>query len=138
MQALPMPNAGAGPALAPRLRARTITACPRGRDQLLDSAMRKILAGFGVSVAFTAIVAAQTPTRARDLGVPFEGTPGTLNAITDVPGVTVGHPTLISGEGKLVRGMGPVRTGVTVILPRGKADTAPVFAGTSRKMETGK
>jgi L-aminopeptidase/D-esterase-like protein len=100
--------------------------------------MRKILAGFGVSVAFTAIVAAQTPTRARDLGVPFEGTPGTLNAITDVPGVTVGHPTLISGEGKLVRGMGPVRTGVTVILPRGKADTAPVFAGTSRKMETGK
>ena len=58
--------------------------------------------------------------RARDLGVPFDGTPGPFNAITDVGGVTVGHTTLISGEGKLVVGKGPVRTGVTAILPRGK------------------
>jgi D-aminopeptidase len=57
--------------------------------------------------------------RARDLGVPFDGTPGPLNAITDVQGVLVGHTTLISGEGKLVVGKGPVRTGVTAVLPRG-------------------
>ena len=56
--------------------------------------------------------------RARDLGVPFDGTPGPLNAITDVPGVLVGHTTLISGEGKLIVGKGPVRTGVTAVLPR--------------------
>ena len=68
--------------------------------------------------------------RARDLGVPFDGTPGPLNAITDVPGVTVGQTTLISGEGKLVVGQGPVRTGVTAILPRGlKSMNDPVFAG---------
>jgi D-aminopeptidase len=58
--------------------------------------------------------------RARDLGVPFEGTPGELNAITDVRGVQVGHTTLVEGEGKLVVGEGPVRTGVTAILPLGK------------------
>jgi D-aminopeptidase len=68
--------------------------------------------------------------RARDLGVPFDGTPGPLNAITDVSGVTVGHTTLISGEGKLQIGKGPVRTGVTAILPRGKDTMSnPVFAG---------
>src|SRR5260370_9341745 len=68
--------------------------------------------------------------RARDLGVPFDGTPGPLNAITDIPGVTVGHTTLISGEGKLQIGKGPVRTGVTAILPRGKDSMSnPVFAG---------
>jgi len=68
--------------------------------------------------------------RARDLGVPFDGTPGPLNAITDVAGVTVGHTTLISGEGKLVVGKGPVRTGVTAIFPRGKdIDDAGIFAG---------
>jgi len=66
--------------------------------------------------------------RARDLGVPFDGTPGPLNAITDVAGVTVGHRTLIRGEGVLVVGEGPVRTGVTAILPRGKTYD-PVFAG---------
>jgi D-aminopeptidase len=57
--------------------------------------------------------------RARDLGIPFDGTPGPYNAITDVDGVTVGHTTLISGSGKLVVGKGPVRTGVTAVLPRG-------------------
>lgn len=74
-------------------------------------------------------LAAQTPHRARDLGVPFDGMPGPFNAITDVPGVTVGHTTLILGEGKLERGVGPVRTGVTAILPRGADNPAPVFAG---------
>jgi len=68
--------------------------------------------------------------RARDLGVPFDGTPGPLNAITDVAGVTVGHTTLISGEGKLQIGKGPVRTGVTAVLPRGKESMSDaVFAG---------
>jgi D-aminopeptidase len=68
--------------------------------------------------------------RARDLGVPFDGTPGPFNAITDVPGVTVGHTTLISGEGKLQVGKGPVRTGVTAVLPRGTDSmNNPVFAG---------
>src|SRR5881296_2430112 len=68
--------------------------------------------------------------RARDLGVPFDGTPGPLNAITDVAGVTVGHTTLIFGEGRLQVGKGPVRTGVTAVLPRGKDSmTNPVFAG---------
>jgi D-aminopeptidase len=71
-----------------------------------------------------------TKPRARDLGVPFDGTPGPFNAITDVAGVTVGHTTLISGEGKLQIGKGPVRTGVTAILPRGKDTMSnPVFAG---------
>lgn len=76
------------------------------------------------------IVFSQSKPRARDLGVPFEGTPGTLNAITDVKGIEVGHTTLISGEGKLQVGVGPVRTGVTAILPRGKqSSNDPVFAG---------
>jgi len=67
--------------------------------------------------------------RARDLGVPFEGTPGLLDAITDVKGVEVGYRTLISGDGKLVVGTGPVRTGVTAVFPRGKNSVDPVFAG---------
>jgi D-aminopeptidase len=68
--------------------------------------------------------------RARDLGVPFEGTPGKLNAITDVAGVEVGYATLISGEGKLQVGKGPVRTGVTAIIPRGHASlNDPAYAG---------
>ena len=75
------------------------------------------------------LVFAQVKPRARDLGVPFDGTPGTLNAITDVKGVEVGHTTLISGSGKLKVGEGPVRTGVTAILPRGKNNLSPVFGG---------
>lgn len=68
--------------------------------------------------------------RARALGIPFDGTPGKLNAITDVAGVEVGVTTLISGEGKLEVGKGPVRTGVTAILPRGHASlNDPVYAG---------
>ena len=75
-------------------------------------------------------ISAQTKPRARDLGVPFDGSPGPFNAITDVKGVEVGHTTLISGSGALKIGVGPVRTGVTAILPRGKANfNDPVFAG---------
>src|ERR1700751_1920308 len=76
----------------------------------------------------TTFVFAQTKPRARDLSVPFDGTPGPNNAITDIKGVEVGHTTLISGEGKLVVGQGPVRTGVTAIHPRGKASNDAVFA----------
>jgi len=76
-----------------------------------------------------ACAAESTPRpRARDLGVPFDGTPGPLNAITDVEGVRVGHTTLISGSGKLVVGKGPVRTGVTAVLPRAPADMMDHFA----------
>ncbi|MEP6698974.1 MAG: P1 family peptidase, partial [Verrucomicrobiota bacterium] len=72
----------------------------------------------------------QQTIRARALGIPFDGTPGELNAITDVAGVEVGYTTLISGEGKLEVGKGPVRTGVTAILPRGRASfDDPVYAG---------
>jgi L-aminopeptidase/D-esterase-like protein len=69
------------------------------------------------------------PERGRDLGVPFDGNPGPLNAITDVGGVEVGATTLIRGEGALKVGEGPVRTGVTVILPRGRENLDPVYAG---------
>jgi L-aminopeptidase/D-esterase-like protein len=72
---------------------------------------------------------AQTKPRARDLGVPFDGTPGPLNAITDVKGIEVGMTTIIRGEGALKVGEGPVRTGVTAILPRGKTSADPVMAG---------
>ena len=68
-----------------------------------------------------------TKPRARDIGIPFEGSPGKYNAITDVAGVEVGHTTLIEGSGKLEKGKGPVRTGVTVIFPSGKKYT-PLFA----------
>ena len=68
--------------------------------------------------------------RARELGLDFPGQPGPLNAITDVSGVQVGMTTLIEGEGALVPGSGPVRTGVTAILPRGREpDAPPVWAG---------
>jgi L-aminopeptidase/D-esterase-like protein len=87
-----------------------------------------------LAVALTVVAApsahAQAPAakpRARDLGLPIGGTAGPLDAITDVAGVEVGHTTLISGSGKLVVGKGPVRTGVTVIHPRGKANPDPVF-----------
>lgn len=78
------------------------------------------------------IAEAQSGVRARDLGVPLEGTPGEYNAITDVAGIEVGHVTLISGSGRRVRGEGPIRTGVTAILPRGRANLDPVFAGAAR------
>jgi D-aminopeptidase len=65
--------------------------------------------------------------RARDLGVPFRGTPAALNAITDVPGIEVGQTTIFAGDGPLHVGAGPVRTGVTIVLPRGKDSNAPAF-----------
>jgi len=73
---------------------------------------------------------AQTRSRGRDLGIPFPGQTGPLNAITDVAGIAVGHMTLIEGEGRLVPGKGPVRTGVTAILPRPRGNWDPVFAAT--------
>ncbi|MGB8913261.1 MAG: P1 family peptidase, partial [Candidatus Sulfotelmatobacter sp.] len=79
-------------------------------------------------LALTLSTSAQTKPRARDLGVPFDGTPGPYNAITDVKGVEVGHTTLITGSGKLVVGKGPVRTGVSAIHPRGKTSNDAVFA----------
>ena len=75
-------------------------------------------------------VPASGQTRARDLGIPFDGNPGPLNAITDVAGVEVGHTTLVRGAGALVQGQGPVRTGVTAILPRGRSGPDTVFAAT--------
>jgi D-aminopeptidase len=79
-------------------------------------------------IFFASALFAQTKPRARDLGIPFDGTPGPYNGITDVKGVEVGHTTLISGEGKLEVGKGPVRTGVTAIHPRGKTSNDAVFA----------
>jgi L-aminopeptidase/D-esterase-like protein len=73
---------------------------------------------------------AQGRPRGRDLGIPFPGQTGPLNAITDVAGTAVGHVTLIQGEGKLVPGKGPVRTGVTAVLPRPRGNWDPVFAAT--------
>ncbi|MGA9352379.1 MAG: P1 family peptidase, partial [Terriglobales bacterium] len=87
-------------------------------------------ATFLLIFTMAAVIAnSQTKPRARDLGVPFDGTPGPNNAITDVKGVEVGHTTLIRGEGKLKVGEGPVRTGVTAVLPRGKDSIDPVFGG---------
>ena len=81
----------------------------------------------GAAIVICAAATAQQ-LRARDLGVPFEGTPGALNAITDVAGVEVGHATIIRGSGRLVIGEGPVRTGVTAVWPRGRETPDPVYA----------
>jgi L-aminopeptidase/D-esterase-like protein len=79
--------------------------------------------------AVRATIAQQPAERAREVGVPLDGTAGPLDAITDVRGVTVGHATIIRGSGRLMPGEGPVRTGVTAIFPRGRDDLSPVFAG---------
>ena len=90
--------------------------------------MKKIL----LTIFIFTLLQAGTKPRARDLGFHFDGSPGPLNAITDVSGVQVGHTTLIEGEGKLVQGKGPIRTGVTAILPRGdRSLDDPCFAGWS-------
>jgi L-aminopeptidase/D-esterase-like protein len=91
--------------------------------------MRVVLALCLVAVAATP-GAAQTRPRGRELGIPFPGQAGPTNSITDVAGVAVGHVTLIEGEGKLVPGKGPIRTGVTAILPRPRGNWDPVFAAT--------
>ena len=81
--------------------------------------MRSLLVLF--TILAMPLLAQTTPKpRARDLGIPFDGTPGRYNAITDVAGVEVGHVTIISGSGKLEAGKGPVRTGVTSVFPRGR------------------
>ncbi len=80
-------------------------------------------------LALLRVVDVNAAQRARDLGIPFEGTPGEHDAITDVPGVEVGHVTLVEGEAPLPAGKGPVRTGVTVVLPRGRAAAASVYGG---------
>ena len=85
--------------------------------------------GFLLSLMISPGLVLAQNARGRDIGIPFDGTPAPLNAITDVKGVEVGYKTLISGEGKLVVGQGPVRTGVTAILPRGRASKQSVFAG---------
>ena len=87
-----------------------------------------LLAVAGASAQSKPPVVSGAEPRARDLGVPFDGTPGPRNAITDVASVEVGHSTIISGDGELKVGQGPVRTGVTAVLPRGKRSNAPVFA----------
>jgi D-aminopeptidase len=97
----------------------------RFRHSLVTVCAFLLAAGSGLAQEKSAV-----KPRARDLGVPFDGAPGPLNAITDVAGVTVGHTTLISGEGRLEVGKGPVRTGVTAVFPRGKdSDVGGVFAG---------
>ena len=88
--------------------------------------MKFIIIIFLMAVSATTFSQEKKP-RARDIGIPFDGTPGKYNAITDVAGVEVGHTTLIEGSGKLEKGKGPVRTGVTAIFPAGKK-YAPVFA----------
>jgi len=80
-------------------------------------------------LSYAAGAATEVAVRARGLGVPFEGTPGPNNAITDVPGVEVGQVTHVSGEGPLKVGTGPVRTGVTVVLPRGRGSADSVYGG---------
>ncbi|MBL0268221.1 MAG: P1 family peptidase [Chitinophagaceae bacterium] len=87
--------------------------------------MKKIILST-LSLFFIFSLTAQKP-RARDIGIPFDGTPGKFNAITDVKGVEVGYSTIITGSGKNIRGKGPVRTGVTAILPRGRQNN-PVYA----------
>ena len=80
--------------------------------------------------------AAQSRPRGRELGIPFPGQTGPMNAITDVPGVAVGHVTLIEGEGKLVPGKGPIRTGVTAILPRPRGNWDPCSRQRSTRTAT--
>jgi L-aminopeptidase/D-esterase-like protein len=91
--------------------------------------MSRFLFALCLVFSFPALARSQEP-RARDLGIPFDGDPGALDAITDVPGVEVGHATLIAGDGPRVPGQGPVRTGVTAVFPRGRAGVGEaVFGG---------
>ena len=90
----------------------------------------RLALGLAVVLLAAIPVTTQTRPRGRDLGIPFPGQTGAANAITDVAGIAVGHVTLIEGEGKLVPGKGPIRTGVTAILPRPRGNWDPVFAAT--------
>lgn len=118
------------PAVALRRRVgRFFSVMNATSPRLIALALLLILSPLDAREPQTSPPAAHTTIRARALGIPFDGTPGALNAITDVSGVEVGFTTLISGEGKLEVGKGPVRTGVTAILPRGRASNDPVYAG---------
>jgi len=86
----------------------------------------KIFPFITILLSINMMAQAQKP-RARDIGIPFDGTPGKYNAITDVKGVEVGFSTIIEGDGKNVIGKGPARTGVTAIFPRGQS-SVPVYA----------
>ena len=97
------------------------------KNAMATTMIRSILIRTLLLLCVTNFTFSQAKPRARDLGVPFDGTPGANNGITDVKGVEVGHTTLISGFGKLKGGEGPVRTGVTAVLPRGKESLDPVF-----------
>lgn len=99
---------------------------PTNNTTTIKSSTMKRFVSLYLFVLLPFISFAQKP-RARDIGIPFDGTPGKFNAITDVKGVEVGYSTIISGTGKNIRGKGPVRTGVTSILPRGKNNN-PVYA----------
>lgn len=90
--------------------------------------MRSLSITLALLFAGVSSLGAQRKPREHDLKLPIGGTPGALNAITDVAGVEVGHSTIIAGSGTLVVGQGPVRTGVTVVHPRGRANHDPVFA----------
>src|SRR5262245_58559342 len=90
----------------------------------------RVVVGIFLIVVTAVAGAAQSRPRGRDLGIPFPGRTGQANAITDVAGVAVGHVTLIEGEGKLIPGKGPIRAGVTAILPRPRGNWDPVFAAT--------
>src|SRR5262249_15455358 len=133
-------SATAFPTLDPFARARVRSNFGRRQDDSdpmgvqsmpRTPSRRTFAASVVLGLTATAAGASGAPSprpRARALGIPFDGTPGRLNALTDVPGVEVGHTTLIRGAGKLVVGKGPVRTGVTAILPRGRKASEPVFA----------
>src|SRR6476619_5574075 len=99
---------------------------------LMFEGMKPMRVPLGVLLAAVTVITAtaQGRPRGRDLGIPFPGRTGVNNAITDVAGVAVGHVTLIEGEGRLIPGQGPVRTGVTAILPRPRGNWDPVFAAT--------
>jgi L-aminopeptidase/D-esterase-like protein len=93
---------------------------------LKNNTMKKIWFLLALSIIVLALNSYSQKPRARDIGIPFDGTPGKFNAITDVKGVEVGYSTIISGSGKNIRGKGPVRTGITAILPRGRNNN-PVY-----------
>ena len=89
----------------------------------------RVVGTISILLLISPLAVAQGKPRARALGIPLDGNPGPLNAITDVKGVEVGHSTIIAGDGKLQVGVGPVRTGVTAVFPRSKESSDLVFAG---------
>ena len=104
------------------------------RDKRKGRRGERLLMRFVVTLLIAVVIGAtplaQSRQRGRQLGIPFPGETGPLNAITDVGGIAVGHVTLIEGEGRLIPGKGPIRTGVTAILPRPRGNWDPVFAAT--------